>query len=331
MPTKTRLKTISRALVIPALALAGFTAFVALSPKTQDKLYTAAMNLEIGLSDMTRRSAQVGDHTMVYLQRAAVGEQAGTIVLLHGFTADKSNWLRMVRELPKNYEVIAPDWPAHGESTYIDGADYRIAAQADRLQTFMAQRSLSSAHLVGHSMGGAIVSNFASRYPDSVKSLTLMSSGGVDNPNTLSDLERSLQTTGENPLLVKKPGDIDNTLKFAMSEPPFIPWPLTQVLERVSIARAPRFASVFKQITDGVTSTDTAYLTQIGAPTLILWGDQDRLLSVSNAAVFEQAIPDSQLVVYPGVGHMPMLEAPKLSGQDVAEFVLAVDGAKPAT
>ena len=87
---------------------------------------------------------------------------------------------------------------------------------------------------------------------------------------------------------------------------------------------------MFEQITDGVTSTDTAYLTQISAPTLILWGDQDRLLSVENAAVFEQAIPDSQLVVYPGIGHMPMLEVPKLSGQDVARFVSKVDAAKPA-
>ena len=331
MPTKSRLKTISLILVIPALALAGFAGFTALSPKTQDRLYTAAMNLEIGLSDMNRRSAHVGDHTMVYLQREAVGEKAGTIVLLHGFTADKSNWLRMVRQLPKNYEVIAPDWPAHGESAYIEGADYGIEAQADRLQRFMAQRSLSSAHIVGHSMGGAIAANFASRYPESLSSLTLMNAGGVDDPNTLSDLERSLQTTGENPLLVKKPGDMNNTLKFAMSKPPFIPWPLTQVLERTSIERAPRFAAVFEQITDGVTSTDTAYLTQISAPTLILWGDQDRLLSVENAAVFEQAIPDSQLVVYPGIGHMPMLEVPKLSGQDVARFVSKVDAAKPAT
>lgn len=295
-------------------------AAAALSSDVRKAALTAAMWAEAAVASMERRQVSVGGHEIVYLERTAPNESAEVLLLLHGFTADKGNWPRFVRRIEPRYRVIAPDWPAHGESTYIPDGDYSIAAQAERLEGFLDALDVTSAHLVGNSMGGAIAARFAARHPDRVRTLTLMNAGGADNPETFSRIETAMQS-GKNPLLVSRPNEFSKTVRLAMERPPLIPWPVNVAMAEQAAGRYSRFDSVFKQVHEGVTNTDIDYLRRISSPTLVMWGDMDQILDVGNVKVFSSAISNSATVIYPGVGHMPMLEVPARAARDIVSFI----------
>ncbi len=279
-----------------------------------------AMTAEAKLASMQKKSIVIDDHNIVYLERSATDPDAETLILLHGFSAEKNNWPRFSRHLEKDLRIIAIDWPAHGESSYLQDGDYRLETQADRLYAMMDKLGIPEAHLVGNSMGGAIAAIFASRFSEKVITLTLMNSGGADNPRTESDMEVAVNK-GENPLLVRDPSDFGKILQISMEKPPFIPWPVSTAMAEMAASRYERFAAVFEQLHDGVTNTDTEYLKKIDVPTLIMWGNQDRILDVGNMEIFKSAIPNNEVIVYQDVGHLPMLEVPKKSATDVRRFI----------
>ena len=305
-------------LLVSLIAISTIT--FALSDNAKLQALSAAMWLEEKLASMDKKSASIDGQEIVYLEREANKTDAETIFLLHGFTAEKNNWPRFTRNIDDEFRVIAIDWPAHGESTFLLNGDYTLSRQADRLSALMGHLSISKAHLVGNSMGGAIAANFASRYPDKVITLTLMNSGGADNPNTQSQIEVAMHA-GENPLLAKTPEEFHHTFDVSMEKPPFIPWPISAAMANVAAERHSRFLAVFKQVHGGVTNQDYGYLRSIKAPTLIMWGDKDRILDVGNSKMFAAELPNSKTVIYEGVGHMPMLEVPTQSAADIVQFI----------
>lgn len=309
-----------KSLVILAALVAILAATFALSDRAKLQALSAAMLIEETLASMDKKFIIADDHKIVYLEREAKNKNSETIILLHGFTADKNNWPRFTRHISDEFRVIAIDWPAHGESTYLVGADYSLSNQATRLNTFMENMGIGKAHLVGNSMGGAIAAIFASRYPSKVQTLTLMNSGGADNPNTESEIEAAMRQ-GTNPLLAETPEEFQHTFDVAMERPPFVPWPISAAIANVAADRHARFLAVFRQVHGGVTNRDYGYLKNIQAPTLIMWGDKDRILDVGNAQIFSAELPKSETVIYEGIGHMPMLEVPAQSAGDIVRFI----------
>ncbi|NIL95537.1 MAG: alpha/beta fold hydrolase, partial [Woeseiaceae bacterium] len=77
-----------------------------------------------------------------------------TVLLLHGFGANKDTWTRFAGYLTERYRVVAPDLPGFGESHRQPGQDYRLPAQRERLHAFVAALGLTDFHLAGNSMGG---------------------------------------------------------------------------------------------------------------------------------------------------------------------------------
>jgi abhydrolase domain-containing protein 6 len=309
-----------KSLAILACVVAIVVASFALSDKAKLHALNAAMWFEEKLASMKEKSVIIGDHEVVYLVREGNFQDAETIILFHGFTAEKNNWPRFTRHINHDFRVIAIDWPAHGESTFLEGGDYTLSNQADRLSDFMEKLGIEKAHLVGNSMGGAIAANFASRHPSKVETLTLMNSGGADNPDTESEIEIAMRQ-GKNPLLVKEPKEFQRAFGLAMEKPPFLPWPIGDAMANVAAERYTRFLTVFKQVHGGVTNREYGYLRQIQAPTLIMWGTNDRILDVGNAQIFSAEIPNSKTIIYEGVGHMPMLEVPAQSAADIVQFI----------
>src|SRR5690606_29500095 len=101
-----------------------------------------------------------------------------TLILLHGFAADKDNWLRFSRHLTQDYRVIAVDLPGFGESDLPPGS-YDVGTQAERLANILDALGIRQAHVLGNSMGGHIAALFAARYPDRVHSLALFDNAGI--------------------------------------------------------------------------------------------------------------------------------------------------------
>ncbi len=233
-----------------------------------------------------------------------------TLVLLHGFAADKDNWLRFSRPLTQDYRVIALDLPGFGDSDLPPGS-YDVGTQAERLADILDELGVQQAHVLGNSMGGQIAALFAARYPERVRSLALFANAGIESPHK-SELYQLLTSGSPNPLVVKQPQDFDKLLRFVFVEPPYLPESLKRYLGERAMAKATHYDQVFKQLVERPVPL-APELPKIQAPTLLLWGRQDRVLDVSSIEVMQPLLNKPNVVIMDNVGHAPMLERPEES------------------
>lgn len=264
-------------------------------------LATMLIGLERFSSGLKRRKVQVGDHRVVYSE-GGVGEP---VVLVHGFGASADSWNRFAKPLTKRYHVIAPDMPGWGASTRLETASYGYPAQIERLHQFLSQLGLGRVHLVGHSMGGFISSAYAARYPDQVMTLGLIAPHGMVEPEP-SELAQSV-AKGDNWLVASTHQEFDRLLNNVFARRPYTPKSVLRYLANHTIRNSAKSSQIFEEM-----QTNDPLLAErlpkIAAPALIIWGDQDRVLHVSSADLFRQGIKNSEVMLIPGSGHMPLIE-----------------------
>jgi abhydrolase domain-containing protein 6 len=272
-----------------------------------------AERAELGAAGLHRESVVVGGDRVVYL----VGGHGETLLLLPGFGADKSNWVRAAKYLTPHFRVIAPDLPGFGESTRDEHARYAVEDQVDRVQAFARRLGLDTVHIGGNSMGGAIAGAYAARHREAVRSLWLLDPGGVRSARR-SELEERL-ARGDNPLLVQDVDGFERLLDFVFVERPPIPRPIERYLARQAMVHRPFNEKVARDLAEKPIALESV-LRGVSVPTLILWGDRDRLVDVSGAAILRSAMPNAQVVVLRGVGHVPMVERPEESANAFLAF-----------
>ena len=247
------------------------------------------------------------------------------IVLVHGFTGSKENFLPLMGAMAANYRLIAPDLPGWGESERLSAADYGAAAQAERLAAFL--RVLPNivgvdgppALLVGHSMGGQIVGLVAARHPELVARIALVSASGVlfdENEFGLGVL------AGVNPFGVDSRADLQRYFRIVFREPPFVPWPFSEAL----VQRRRADAGFEQAVLDDIGRGPGAFALQeelpaIKAPTLLLWGREDRVIDPSAIAVFEAGLANSRTILLNACGHMPMMERTAETAAALKDFL----------
>lgn len=305
----TRLSALLLATLV-ALALPG-------CEKIEQKVFAAAMDIEHGRAGLDVATLQVDDIRWSYLRNDWQADRP-TLVLLHGFSADNNNWPRFIGELGDGYNILAPDLPGHGASTTDLKLAYDIDTQSRRLLSLLTALGVEKFHIAGNSMGGAIAARAAWLAPGRVLSLGLVNAAGVHKHP--SELDARIKE-GKNPLVIRQQGDLDTVLIWAMAKPPFMPWPVKSVMERQGLARAALNDHIFADLRRDNSIDQSKILPEVVAPTLVLWGDQDRLLNVGNAAEFANLMPDARIVIMPGIGHMPMLEDPAESARIYREFL----------
>ncbi|SFR81900.1 Pimeloyl-ACP methyl ester carboxylesterase [Marinobacter daqiaonensis] len=303
--------------------LAGLTALlgvVLLAGCSQYDVYEWLIEREREKAGLTLEQVTVDDLSIHYLSRSP-DDAERTLLMIHGFGANKDNWVRMAAHLPDDYRLLIPDLPGHGQSSIASSADYTVEAQTEALKKFLDRLGVERVHMAGNSMGGGITAFFASRYPDRVATIALYSPAGSDHyPSQLDDA----LAEGDNPLVVREPGDFDKLMDFVLEKRPFVPWPVASVMEENAIARQSINDQIFEAIVLSAVDFELeGILSSIKAPTLIVWGREDRVLAPENARVFDQAIEQSRVVLLEGVGHVPMLEVPERSADLWLEFIHA--------
>jgi len=273
-----------------------------------------ALDAERWRSGVVARTVDLPDGlTMAYLE----GGRGDPLVLLHGFGADKDNFVRIARFLTPHYRVIAPDLIGFGDSSHPADADYSPAAQADRVRAFCKALGLKSVQLGGSSMGGQIALTWAAAHPGEVRSLWLLDPGGLwSAPPT--EVARAVLAGGANPLLVSSEDDFAALIALTMSRPPPIPRFLQDVLARQRIRNRPLEERIVRQLrADSI----EARIQGLGTPALVVFGAEDRVINPATAELLKKLLPRAHVVIMPGVGHLPALEVPEHAASDYIRFI----------
>ena len=305
--------------------------FTGCTANQQDSIFDSAINLARESVGFEVKSIIAKDVTLTYMERPSSLENAESIVLLHGFSANKDNWIRFTKALDEKYHVIAVDLAGHGDSEKSLTTNYGLIEQAQRLDALIVSLGIEQFHIAGNSMGGAISAIYSLDQPDKIKSLTLIDAAGIDGDNP-SEYYQAL-AEGNNPLIATDEASFDFRMNFTMSQPPLLPWPLYPAFVRKTLARAELNGKIFsdmmatkKQLLDmGFHQSIQATIAQHNVPTLIMWGKEDRVLDVSAAAAFKEIIPTAKVHIFEGVGHLPMVEIPNESAEVYQQFLSTIE------
>lgn len=237
--------------------------------------------------------------------------QGPLIVLVHGYTGSKENWLPVMKKLSETHRVIAVDLPGWGESMPAPGGDYGPVAQSERLAAFLKAQQQPVALLVGHSMGGMISGLMTSKHPELVERIVFMSSAGVRFKE--NEFARMV-LKGGNPFAVYETESFQDFLStYVFADAPYVPKPIAGAIVAQRAAKTDFEKTVFTQMRLG----PEAFLLQdrlalITQPAVLLWCDGDKIIDPSAAEAFAAGLPISVTVMLKGCGHMPMMEQPEM-------------------
>lgn len=273
------------------------------------------LTLNRSLSGLTEHELRAAGHDVRYL----AGGEGEPVVLLHGIFAEKDHWVDFARALTRDHRVIAPDLPGYGASGRSDTARYDYATQVERLAQFLDAVGPERVHLAGSSMGGTLAVLFAQKYPERVASVGLIGSPhGIRSPRP-SAMDRMIDD-GRAPLVARTEEEFDHMLKLVFAKRPFLPYPVLHASRADALARADSNGRLWRdQLADRYLLD--ARLDALAAPTLVLWGDADRVFDVSGADVARARLPHARIKVMPGLGHLPMMEAPGATAQAYRQFL----------
>lgn len=248
------------------------------------------------------------------------------LVLVHGFGDSHFSWEGWVARLGDRYRVITVDLPGHGLTRAPEGYVASADGFADLIDALAAKQSLPKFAIAGNSMGGGVAWQVAVRHPDRVNGLILVDAAGwpattlKKPPLAFKLLKYSwgrafLRSIDNKPL-------IRSGLRGQVGDPTLI---TDAFIDRwAELQRAPGHRAILMSIQPGKHSQAIKeVLATITAPTLVLWGEIDPLIEVAGAHKFAEAIPGAKLIVYPKVGHLPQVEIPERTANDVAAFLEA--------
>jgi non-heme chloroperoxidase len=292
-------------LVAAAAACSDNPAHVAASAGAATTDIVSAASKDVQLREVTLPSG-------VRLQYAETGHADGEpIIMLHGYTDSWYSFSRVLPELAPKYRGISISQRGHGDSDRpgsYTGDD--LAADVDG---FMEALGIERATVVGHSMGSFVAQTVAIRYPHRVKKLVLIGSATVAGNEAIVGLNDFVQTLTD-------PVDSTFVYEFQAST---IYYPVPQVFLDSVVSESRKLpAQVWKGALEGLIGTVNApRLSEIQAPTLVVWGDRDGIFPREEQDALIAAIPNATLTVYPETGHALHWERPREFTRELEKFV----------
>lgn len=255
--------------------------------------------------------------TAVYGQNIRYIEagQGPAVILLHGLGGTKEIWGANLAALASKYHVYALDQLGFGHSDK-PLFDYKIATWADSLQGFMQSQNIPKATVVGSSMGGWVATEFAVQHPGMVDKLVLVDAAGLAgkipgfpadiridlNPSTIAAWRALLES-----IFYDKSGVTDELATQLFIE-------RMRNNDGYTIERALAGFAAWPQLEDDK-------LKSIHAPTLVMWGRNDKLILVDRAEKFGHGIPGAKVVVFEQCGHVPSIEKTEEFDRALLEFL----------
>lgn len=275
-----------------------------------------------------------GDH-VAYRDEGSGSE---VLLLIHGMAGSSETWNAVLPSLAARHRVIAPDLPGHGQSSKPRG-DYSLGAFAAFLRDLLRELGIDRVTVVGQSLGGGVAMQFTYQHPEYCERLVLIGSGGL-GPDVNWTL-RVLSAPGAEfvlPVIAPQPvlragNKIRSWFASAGVHSPRADetWRAYSSLGDRETRQA--FLRTLRSVVDyrgqAVSALNRLYLNS-ALPTLLIWGDADKIIPVSHGYAAHEAIPGSRLEVLGGVGHYPHAESPDQVVAILEDF-LAVPEARTRT
>jgi pimeloyl-ACP methyl ester carboxylesterase len=265
------------------------------------------------------RTVRIHGHEVAYrIGGPDPSEGAPVVLLVHGMAGSSATWKAIAPGLCREHTVIAPDLMGHGASDK-PRHDYSLGAFASGLRDLMVALRVPSATVVGQSLGGGIAMQFAYQYPERCERLVLVCSGGLGDD--VSWLLRALTIPGAEylmpllfPSFVRDAGDaVRRRLSSFGLRAPRVEEEWQSYASLTDPATRQAFVKTLRAVIDlggqSVSAHDRLYLADL-MPTLIVWGEHDRIIPVSHAHAAHEAMPGSELVLFERSGHFPHVEEP---------------------
>lgn len=258
------------------------------------------------------------------------GNGGPLVVLLHGIAGSGEDWAAAIDDLAVDHTVVAPDLLGHGESAKPRG-DYSLGAYASGVRDLLEALGHHGATIVGHSLGGGVALQFAYLFPERCERLVLVSSGGLGAEVSVALRAASLPGAElvlpliTHPALIGAGNRLGRMLRAVGLRPaPTVAQSWTTYQRLASTEARQAFLHTLRSIVDvrgqRVSATDRLYLAA-DVPTLLVWGENDRVIPVAHAHAASEQLPASELVTFPGVGHFPHQETPSAFTRAVTDFM----------
>jgi pimeloyl-ACP methyl ester carboxylesterase len=241
------------------------------------------------MNEIRSRRINVGGLNIRYY----TGGKGEPLVVVHGGNSHAGPWAKNLRELAQKYTVFVPDLPGFGLSQKMAG-DYHIPDLTNFISEFTKSMGLESFYLMGHSLGGAIAASYTVQHPEQVKKLILIDSMGMGE-----DIALWIK-------LLTVPGIAKYLGKSVVGVLKGVKWTIEAMFRSMEFILPVSEASLIIGCGSVGIQTESIFLKQklsgIVAPTLIVWGDKDRIVPVKQAYATASAIPGCQLRILGG-GH----------------------------
>jgi len=239
------------------------------------------------------------------------------LVLVHGAATDSRMWRPQLAALGDEFTVVAWDEPGAGRSSDVP-PDFTLADYADCLAGLIDALDLGPAHVAGLSWGGTVAQELYRRRPDLVATLLLVDTY-AGWKGSLPEAEVRARVEGVRHMLARAEQELDPTLPGMFAGDP--PAEFAPLLE--AMAADVRPASMRTALLVMAKADQRDLLARIAVPTLLIWGEMDARSPLRVARQFQEAIPDAELVVIPGAGHISNLEQPERFNAAVRAFCRA--------
>ncbi|MBB36386.1 MAG: alpha/beta hydrolase [Hirschia sp.] len=252
-----------------------------------------------------------------------------TLVLVHGLGDSVSTWSDWIHALQSDYRLVVIDLPGHG----LTRAPYTYRASVDAAVAFVDDvadaMELKDFTLVGASLGGMVAWTYTLDHPGRVEALVLVDAKGweltdeelgsdplSDAKNTQDWMRPFLERMDMTDMLI-------NHFKAAFEDPGLVTDPMKRRISELSLAPGHRRALLDYQLSPH-RSASARRLETITVPTLVMQGEKDRIVPERCARLFTAAIPNAQLIIYEGAGHLPHREVPNRSATDLKAFIASL-------
>ena len=257
------------------------------------------------------------------------GDSGEPLVLVHGYTGDITDWRHQLPVFAQSHRVLIVDNRGHGQSEAPPHRPgYTVEQMASDVQALTRELGFERFHLLGHSMGGAIVQEMALEAPERLLSLTL------------HDTADRFSSAFMNPLIVAwrdwrfRVAEEQGMAAVSQMNSPFPPPPhmpaerLEETKGRLSRMTVDAFIGAWNGLSAWQGTHERA--SNIGLPTLVVWGDMDTPFIIEGSARLMNAIPNAEPAVIPECGHSPQFERPSLFNAALSAFLSRVSAGAPA-